>query len=136
MRVRCIKNDQLLSIGNSVEEAPGDTYPDLRLLGVFATFRSPKTVELYNSEIRSCHKDKEIGGWNEGSSVSYFATMIGQLFTYSLSEHQLKFCFRVQAILDYSNQNGYASYTTLGYDGFYAQVGVAWIKIIGFAGRI
>ena len=35
-----------------------------------------------------------------------------------------------KAILDYSNQNGYASYATLGYDGSMPGVGVAWIKLL------
>ncbi|MCS2824341.1 hypothetical protein NXW78_26700 [Bacteroides ovatus] len=67
------------------------------------------------------------------ASVSYFATMMGAAYLpihYLVSANSAS---EVQAILDYSNQNGYASYATLGYDGSMPWSGSCLDKIIGFA---
>lgn len=39
-------------------------------------------------------------------------------------------CAEIQSILDYSSQNGYPAYATLGYDASMDHVGVAWIKLL------
>ena len=77
---------------------------------------------------RSCHKIKRVVVGTGIASVSYFATNDGGSYLpihYLVSANSAS---EVQAILDYSNQNGYASYATLGYDGSMPGVGVAWIN--------
>ena len=111
----------------TMEEAPqGGTYP-VAPTPEFLQRSVRKTVELYNSEIGAATKIKRVVVGTGIASVSYFATMMGAAYLpihYLVSANSAS---EVQAILDYSNQNGYASYATLGYDGSMPGVGVAWI---------
>ena len=114
----------------TMEEAPqGGTYP-VAPTPEFLQRSVRKTVELYNSEIGAATKIKRVVVGTGIASVSYFATMMGAAYLpihYLVSANSAS---EVQAILDYSNQNGYASYATLGYDGSMPGVGVAWIKLL------
>ena len=117
-------------IAATMEEAPqGGTYPVVPT-PEFLQRSVRKTVELYNSEIGAATKIKRVVIGTGIASVSYFATMMGAAYLpihYLVSANSAS---EVQAILDYSNQNGYASYATLGYDGSMPGVGVAWIKLL------
>ena len=117
-------------IAATMEEAPqGGTYP-VAPTPEFLQRSVRKTVELYNSEIGAATKIKRVVVGTGIASVSYFATMMGAAYLpihYLVSANSAS---EVQAILDYSNQNGYASYATLGYDGSMPGVGVAWIKLL------
>lgn len=117
-------------IAATMEEAPqGGTYP-VAPTPEFLQRSVRKTVELYNSEIGASTKIKRVVIGTGIASVSYFATMMGAAYLpihYLVSANSAS---EIQAILDYSNQNGYSSYATLGYDGSMPDVGVAWIKLL------
>lgn len=114
----------------TMEEAPqGGTYP-VAATPEFLQRSVRKTVELYNSEIGSTTKIKRVVIGTGIASVSYFATMMGAAYLpvhYLVSANSAS---EVQTILDYSNQNGYPSYATLGYDASMPGVGVAWVKLL------
>ena len=71
-RVRCIKNDSCFRPGNSCHHGGGSAgwyLSGCAYSGKFLQRSVRKTVELLQFGDRSCHKDKESGGWNGGSHL-------------------------------------------------------------------
>lgn len=117
-------------ISATMEEAPqGGTYP-VAPTPEFLQRSLQKTVDLYNAEIGVNTKIKRVVIGTGVASVSYFSTMMDAVY---LPIHFLvsaNSTAEIQSILDYSNDKGYSTYATLGYDGSMPGVGVAWIKLL------
>lgn len=88
------------------------------------------TTELYNNIAGATGKIKRVVIGTGIASLSYFATTMGAAYLplhYLVSANAVS---EIKDILDFSNENGYPSYATLGYDGSMPGAGVAWIKLL------
>lgn len=89
-----------------------------------------KTVDMYNEILGENTPVKTVIIGTGVPSVSYLSNALKAPYLPIHFLGSANTAQEVQAVLDYSNDQGYPSYATLGYDGSMAGVGVAWVKLL------
>ena len=117
-------------ISHSWQKGNGGGPKPVMMTPDFIPLSLKKTVDMYNEVLGENTPVKTVIIGTGVPSVSYLSNALKAPYLPIHFLGSANTAQEVQAVLDYSNDQGYPSYATLGYDGSMAGVGVAWIKLL------